>query len=759
MRWPGRYRRRGTRPAADPPGRSVVDDLVRAGILDRSYYAAQTGQRFDGDLDAAEDFVGEGAAAGWSPHPLLDMASCPAWVTSRLGTGDVAALLRFLQRGGADRRLGPLFDARELTAELSVRQRHAGGALGLFLSSAEDASPLPGGPEITLQTARRALIEHAARLAEESTLPPGSLEPDWAMVRSRTDGRVADRLSVVVATADDWRHTVPAVASVLAADPTGDLEVVVVDHGSSPPVAARLVSEFLGQPRVHYLRVPASGPPLAAVNAGFAHTTGAAAMFLHHDALLAPGSIAALRDSFERADVLGVQPLVLHTDETIESAGTAFQAGEPPSAILAGHPAEDGDRMSDRSVAALNPTALALRASDVAAMSGFDTSWSPSLAAADLCLRLAAERPGRFSVVPQARVWHRNEHAVAPTERAQEAADQVRFLACWGHVSAEAPTPPPSVGTGLRWGIRLSSPGGPPGAKWGDTHFGESLAAALRAQGHQVVTHRRGAHETPAAALDDVVVGIRGLEAVRPLEGKINVLWVISHPDAVDPAELDGFQLVFAASGQWAEEMTQRSGRAVAPLYQATDLSRRADATTAPGTGEVAVFVGTTHRDRPRPVVEDAVAAGVRFRAFGPWAGRLPDEFVGESYVANDELMTLYRSFGLVLTDHHPDMARHGFVANRVYDAVASGARVVSDPVSGLDQFEGAAQAYHSREELAFLCSPEGRDRFPDDQEMAAIAARVAAAHSFDARAEQLTNAVAQLRPDVAGAHPRRVTT
>ena len=91
-----------------------------------------------------------------------------------------------------------------------------------------------------------------------------------------------------------------------------------------------------------------------------------------------------------------------------------------------------------------------------------------------------------------------------------------------------------------------------------------------------------------------------------------------------------------------------------------------------------------------------------------------------------------------MLADHHGDMAEEGFLANRLFDAVASGARVVSDPVAGTELFEGAVQAYASIEELGLLCSAAGRDRFPDDTGLAAIADRVAGAHSFDARAAQL---------------------
>jgi spore maturation protein CgeB len=84
-------------------------------------------------------------------------------------------------------------------------------------------------------------------------------------------------------------------------------------------------------------------------------------------------------------------------------------------------------------------------------------------------------------------------------------------------------------------------------------------------------------------------------------------------------------------------------------------------------------------------------------------------------------------------------MAAEGFVANRLFDAVACGARVISDEVDGLDElFSSAVQVYRTVEDLARLTSEEGLATFPDAAEMARIAAAVTADHSFVARARTL---------------------
>jgi hypothetical protein len=308
---------------------------------------------------------------------------------------------------------------------------------------------------------------------------------------------------------------------------------------------------------------------------------------------------------------------------------------------------------------------------------------------------------------------------------------------------------PDEAGSGaqpLRWGLRNPAIGGPGGDLWGDTHFLRSLAGSLTRLGQEVVSYRHGRHDGPATAFDDVTLGVRGLDLIAPVPGKLNVLWVISHPDMVRPEELGGFDIVYAASAEWAEEMTLRSGREVRCLLQATDLGQRADMSAPAGDGSRPVFVGSAPRDRGRPVVRAAVRRGVPLTVYGGnWKGKIPDELVAGDYVENERLMQLYRDHGLVLADHWEDMREHGFLANRLFDAVASGARVISDPIPGLELFEGAVQPFRSRAELATLCGPEGRTRFPDDEEMGRIADRIASAHSFDARARQLLDDVQQL--------------
>jgi hypothetical protein len=71
-------------------------------------------------------------------------------------------------------------------------------------------------------------------------------------------------------------------------------------------------------------------------------------------------------------------------------------------------------------------------------------------------------------------------------------------------------------------------------------------------------------------------------------------------------------------------------------------------------------------------------------------------------HVPNDELPAYYSGAEVVLNDHWDAMRELAFPSNRLYDASACAATVVSDHVDGLDElFEGAVTTYRDRAELA----------------------------------------------------------
>ncbi|MBA2954517.1 glycosyltransferase [Nocardioides sp. MAH-18] len=663
---------------------SAGDLLLRSGLLDVEFYAAQAGRTFADPAEAADHAVAVGMPERLTPNPFLDFLAMPVPVRRAWRAGRVGAVLDHLAGDdGRARRIGQLFDPR-------VHRPSDPAAVPLldFLAHASDDAALPvpddhRGPAPTRAAAREALLAAARVVATAG--------------RSAPDGgpRVPGRTTVVIPGAQDWRAAQRAVRSVWdsTGEPTGDLaerglEVVVVDQGSRAPAAHALASALVGMARL--VRLPEAGDRAAGVAAGLEAATGDVVLLLDHQTRLRRGWLGPLRAVLADPEVAGVAPLVLGPDDTIESAG--------PDGLLAGHPKEDALELAGRTWRAVGEVAVAVRAD------------SPRGA-------------GGFRLAPTALVSHYPPDD-APSPRP---------------VAAPVPDARP------RWGVRLPSTPGIWGDDWGDTHFGESLAAALRRLGPHVVTHRAGAHDTPVALSDEVSLAIRGLTPTAPVPGAVNVLWVISHPEKVTPEEVAAYDLVFAASEVWAREATTRLGREVLPLLQATDVDERSWS-EGPRLPE-AVFVGGASRHRP--MVELALEAGIPLAVHGHGWDHLPPGTWRSHHVPNDRLPELYGRHCLVVADHWTAMAQQGFVANRVFDAVAAGALVASDPVAGIEEHFGAAVAVCRTADDLRAAYDAARDADPGPR--LAVARRVIAEDSFRARAVAFVEHVERFVPPAVG--------
>jgi spore maturation protein CgeB len=150
-----------------------------------------------------------------------------------------------------------------------------------------------------------------------------------------------------------------------------------------------------------------------------------------------------------------------------------------------------------------------------------------------------------------------------------------------------------------------------------------------------------------------------------------------------------------------------------------------------------------------RPVVKHAIDAGLPLAVYGgDWAGLIPDSYVREEFMPHHDVGAEYRAAGVVLNDHWESMRVQGFISNRLFDAAASGARVVTDDIAGIsDLFGRSVQIARSPADLVRLGASNDLDEiFGDDDERRGVAERVAKEHSFDARAQQLLEAALEVR-------------
>jgi hypothetical protein len=300
----------------------------------------------------------------------------------------------------------------------------------------------------------------------------------------------------------------------------------------------------------------------------------------------------------------------------------------------------------------------------------------------------------------------------------------------------------------LRWAVVVAAPKGEAGEQWGDTWFARDLVDALNRAGQNARVVFRGGATSEAREHEDVVVVLRGLRRVVPRRGDAKwMLWVISHPELVEPDEPAQYDAVFAASEHWSRGQSDEFGVPVTPLLQATNPARFTPSAGEPDTGDRLLFVGST-RGQFRPVVRAALAAGLDPSVYGVgWEAYLPPEQISGEFIGNESLPAAYASAGAVLNDHWPDMAAQGFLSNRLFDAAACASRIVTDAATGLaDVFGDDLRTYADEASLAALLSGDLDDQFPDREARLALARRVALHHSFDARAAVLIARARELR-------------
>ncbi|GAB1477838.1 rhamnan synthesis F family protein [Paracoccaceae bacterium] len=273
---------------------------------------------------------------------------------------------------------------------------------------------------------------------------------------------------------------------------------------------------------------------------------------------------------------------------------------------------------------------------------------------------------------------------------------------------------------------------------WGDTQYAEGLLRAIRRiPGCGGALFFRG--ETPALVTGrDVVLRIVGPQLDDPLPGVPNLLWMISPPNVSPGAALARYQTIFSGSGLFTQYLRQHG---IEALYapQATETShfhpdrRPADAPEIP-----VVFVGAYAPRADRRLVLQAVKTGHDVRIWGPgWQGVVPDRCLQGERLNYDELAQTYATARIILNSHMPQMAERGFMSNRSFDALATGAEVVSDPIPGF--------LAPTLPELTLVCDAATLARKLDDclarpaltrAERIAMNDRVARDYGFDRRAQ-----------------------
>lgn len=299
----------------------------------------------------------------------------------------------------------------------------------------------------------------------------------------------------------------------------------------------------------------------------------------------------------------------------------------------------------------------------------------------------------------------------------------------------------------LRISIKVPIPRESEQQQWGDYHFALGIKRAFEKQGHVVRLDLLPHWDGGLGMADDVVLVLRGLSRYQPKPSAVNILWLISHPDKVEAEELQQYDHVFVASESYTRKLKPLLGDKVSCLLQCTDPAIFHPDSAAKLQLPPVLFVGNSRGQR-REVVEHALASKAPLAVFGSgWAGQVPATMLRGEYVPNEELRHYYSTAAVVLNDHWPDMRREGFLSNRLFDAGACGAVILSDAAEGLAEVFGTSiTTYDSAASFGKHLQTLLTDAAQRRRVSTAVRKAVLASHTFDHRISRILDRVKNLR-------------
>ncbi|MFC1863892.1 glycosyltransferase [Thermodesulfobacteriota bacterium] len=261
---------------------------------------------------------------------------------------------------------------------------------------------------------------------------------------------------------------------------------------------------------------------------------------------------------------------------------------------------------------------------------------------------------------------------------------------------------------------------------WGDYWVKHELADELGNLGLLIVEKE-----------PDVLIHLFGSPTEGLSKDTYNIVWFYSHPDRVNSENLKEYDRIYCASSDFIPKL-RKMGYENAELMFACTSKQPPD---VPIEYDI-VFVGNarTRRADGRSVISDMGKTEFNFKVWGNlWENILPNKYYGGRYWAYQELQRLYASSLITLNDHHHDMAREGFVSNKIFDILAGGGFAISQNNSGIEGiFEDSVPQYESAEQLRdlvkfYLRNPKERER------LMLKGRRIALDHTYQKRAIQMT--------------------
>ena len=327
-------------------------------------------------------------------------------------------------------------------------------------SAAASAEAKPWG----LQAARRALVDHVARLPVPATVEDQPGDGFW---RVRYEIAGTPKVSVIVPTAGTVRETtsgrrdmpLACLRSVVERTDYAHYEVVLAVNGRLSDELTRFVE---AEPRIRRIDAEAAGPFnfAATINAAARHATGEHLLLLNDDTEIVSAEWMRAMLEFSQQRAIGaVGAKLLFPDGRLQHAGVIVGIGGGACHVFSGFPGDTpgyfGGTWIIRNYSAVTAACLMTRRDVFDALGGFDERFATDFNDVDYCLRVR-EAGYRIVVTPFATLTHFEGASFGSRER-KVSPQEVRLMSeRWAGVIANDPYYNPNLTrTALDYSLRL----------------------------------------------------------------------------------------------------------------------------------------------------------------------------------------------------------------------------------------------------------------------------------------------------------------
>jgi len=202
----------------------------------------------------------------------------------------------------------------------------------------------------------------------------------------------AARVSVIIPAWNLWDMTAACLRSLAEHTHGENIEVVVVDNGSTDATVTELepLGKALFGADFRPLRLPENQGFARGCNAGAAASEGDLLFFLNNDTTMTPNWLPPLRQALEKPRVGAVGPLLLYPNGTVQHCGIYFTPFMAVGHLYEGFPGGHAAPRKRRPLQAITGAALLLRKSVFRDCGGFYEEYRNGFEDIDLCCELRA---------------------------------------------------------------------------------------------------------------------------------------------------------------------------------------------------------------------------------------------------------------------------------------------------------------------------------------------------------------------------------